>query len=103
MSVWMRTFTKATLRKFWAKNASSKEPLNIWFRGTEDASWACFAAVKTTFNSVDQVGNKVVFNVGGNNYSLIAQINCEFAGVLIKWIGTHAEYNALTKKDIQNL
>ena len=45
----------------------------------------------------------MIFNIGGNNYRLIVRINYRHAGVQVKWVGTHAEYNALSPKDIESL
>ena len=99
----MRTFTKAGLREFWIKNARAKEPRNVWYRLTSTAVWTCFADVRSAFASADQVGDQVIFNIGGNNYRLIVRINYRHAGVQVKWVGTHAEYNALSPKDIESL
>jgi mRNA interferase HigB len=44
-----------------------------------------------------------IFNIGGNKYRLVAEVNFEWFGVKIKWIGTHAEYNRLTPEQIKNL
>jgi len=46
---------------------------------------------------------KVIFNIGGNKFRLIASYyfgnkNVRF---YIKWIGTHSEYNELCKKSSQ--
>ncbi len=40
-------------------------------------------------------GNRVVFNVAGNQYRLIVKINYPYRVVYIRFIGTHAEYDAI--------
>jgi mRNA interferase HigB len=63
--------------------------------------------MQSTFGTADLLGkssNRVVFNVGGNNYRMI----CKYAfgdkqvHLFICWIGTHAEYNELCSDDKQN-
>lgn len=45
------------------------------------------------FNSVDSIGNQhYVFNIRGNNHRLIVVIKFTIKTVLIRFIGTHAEY-----------
>ena len=63
--------------------------------------WTCFADMKQMFNSVDNVGNQhYVFNIRGNNYRLIVVIKFTIKTVLIRFIGTHAEYDVIDAKNI---
>ena len=41
--------------------------------------------------------NRVVFNIGGNNYRMICryQFGISKVHLFVKWIGTHAEYTKL--------
>ena len=39
--------------------------------------------------------NRVVFDVKGNRYRLVARVLFVFKQVQIKWIGTHAEYDKI--------
>jgi mRNA interferase HigB len=52
-----------------------------------------WAALKAAFNTVDKVGDLVVFNVGGNKYRLIAHIRFEKQIVYIKAVLTHTDYD----------
>ena len=100
----MRTLALSTLRTFWeGGHASAEAPLRDWYIKTERMQWSGFGELRSTFASADQVGNKVVFNIGGNNFRLIAAVNYPFGRVLVRWIGTHAEYDRLTKKEIERL
>lgn len=57
--------------------------------------WTSFADLRATFNSADQVGGKVVFNIGGNNYRLVGLVAYRTQRAFVIWIGTHAEYDRI--------
>jgi mRNA interferase HigB len=49
--------------------------------------------LKAAFNSVDRVGELLVFDIGGNKYRLIAYIRFTKQIVYIKAVLTHREYD----------
>ena len=98
----MRVIARSTLVTYYTKNPQSKVALEDWYNKTKEANWECFADIKKTFNSVDSVGNKrFVFNIKGNDYRLIVLIKFTVSHVLIRFVGTHEEYDKI--KDIQNI
>ncbi len=67
-----------------------------WYATVSNAAWANFADVKATFNSADYVsGGKIVFDVGGNKYRVVALIGFRTQRVFILFVGTHAEYDRI--------
>ena len=66
-----------------------------WFNLASKADWTSFADARSTFPSVDLVGDKLVFNVGGNNYRIVCFARFPARVMFIKWVGTHAEYDKL--------
>jgi mRNA interferase HigB len=40
-------------------------------------------------------GNRVVFNIAGNHYRLVAKINYPYQIVYIRFVGTHKEYDSI--------
>lgn len=86
---------------FWESgHGDAEQPLRYWFTVTERADWKMYADVKKDFPSADMVGNRAVFNIGGNKYRLVAVVNFESKYVLIKWVGTHAEYDRLSIEEL---
>lgn len=54
------------------------------------------SAVKAHFRSASVLqGNRVVFNVAGNQYRLVVKINYPYRVMYIRFIGTHTEYDAI--------
>ncbi len=44
--------------------------------------------------------NRVVFNIKGNNYRLVARINDPGRIVYVRFVGTHTEYDAVDVKEV---
>lgn len=82
------------LRDFGLKHPDMIEALNHWYSIVKEQDWGNLADVRSTFNSVDFVGNdRFVFNIRGNRYRLVAMIFFDIRTVFIRFIGTHAEYD----------
>lgn len=92
----MRIFTEQALREFADENPMSEAALKEWVAIVKRSDWECFADVKATFNSVDNVGNQhYVFNIKGNDYRLVVVIKFTIKYVYIRFVGTHAEYDKI--------
>lgn len=51
--------------------------------------------------SVDFVGDsRAIFDIGGNKYRLIVHVAYPYGRVLIKFIGTHADYDRIDPERI---
>ena len=92
----MHVISRKKLREFWEnpKYANSEIVLSAWHHVVEDATWENFADVRKTYSSADQVGNKTVFNVGGNKFRIVAFIDYEAGKVFIRSVLTHKECDA---------
>lgn len=83
--------------EFWTQHADAEMPLRLWFSMVEKASWTGPVDVKEVFGSADFLANnRVVFDIKGNRYRLIAQIKYgPLFLVYIRFVGTHAEYDKI--------
>jgi len=43
---------------------------------------------------------RVGFNIGGNQYRLVVKINYPYRVVYVRFIGTHAEYDAINAETV---
>lgn len=92
----MRFIAEKTIKDYYENHPASKVALQDWVRVVKRAEWRCFADIKSTFNSVDYVGNQhYVFNIKGNDYSMVVVIKFVPKFVLIRFIGTHKEYDKI--------
>lgn len=98
----MRVIAKRTLVKYYTEHPEVQTALEEWFTKTENAQWENFSQVKKTFNTADHVGNnRIVFNIRGNKFRLVALVLFKNQMVYIRHIGTHKEYERI--KDIENI
>ncbi len=68
-------------------------PLDVWYRIAKKADWRSLEDVRAVFPSADGVGRYTVFNVKGNRFRLIAEINYRTRRLYIRAVMTHALYD----------
>lgn len=92
----MRIIAKRTLRAFWKRHPKSKGPLEAWHQEVAREDWATPSSVKAQFRSASVLpDNRVAFNIAGNHYRLVVKINYPYRVLYIRFIGTHADYDAI--------
>ena len=92
----MRIVGRELLSNFVTKNSSLKAWIVPWQAEVEDATWRTPQDIKSRYPSVSFLsGNKVIFNVKGNHYRLVCIVAFKTSVVVVKWIGTHAQYSKL--------
>jgi mRNA interferase HigB len=98
----VRVIAKRALREFWeAGHADAEQPLKAWHQEAEKASWTGPADIKRRYASASFVGkDRVVFNIGGNKYRLIVAVKYQPQIVLVRFVGTHSEYDRIDAAEI---
>jgi mRNA interferase HigB len=91
-----------TLRLFWEGHAQAEMPLRTWYAMVDNATWDGPADVKQQFGaSVDFIAdNRLIFDIGGNKFRLVVHVAYRFKRVLVKFVGTHAEYDRIDPETI---
>jgi mRNA interferase HigB len=89
----MNVISKKKIIKYGKKQSSSRKPLEAWYTIMSTKSFSTIQDLRNTFNSVDPVGDFTIFNIGGNNFRLIAKVSYEKQICMIKEIMTHAQYD----------
>ena len=72
----MRVISRKKIKEAVARRGDLEVPLDVWFRIAKKAEWKNLADVRKTFSTADAVGKWTVFNIKGNRYRLITEINC---------------------------
>jgi mRNA interferase HigB len=99
----MKIIAVGTLRDFWEKNPDAEQSLKAWHDEARAAEWRTPADVKAQYRNASIIANKrVVFNIRGNTYRLIVAIAYNVGIIFIKFIGTHAEYDAVDAATVEH-
>ena len=100
----MRIISKRTLREFWEsdpKYLDSKGPLEAWYDELLKADRGTPQDLKAQFRNASILKNsRVVFNIKGNDYRLIAALNYPYRIVFIKFVGTHKQYDEIDAETV---
>ena len=89
----MHVISRKRLKEAAAKHADLEGPLDAWFRIAKRASWKNLGDIRKTFSSADAVDKWTVFNIKGNQYRLIVEINYDGSRIYVRHVLTHAEYD----------
>ncbi len=99
----MRVIAKSTLKKFWEQKIynDSQNPLESWYEEAIKADWRSPQDLKDQYGNASICGNnRVVFNIGGNKYRLVVEIQYQAGIVWVKFIGTHTQYDKINVENI---
>jgi mRNA interferase HigB len=104
----VRIIARSTLTRFLDRFKGSKDhralktALDAWFQEAWQAEWKNSADVKASYAHASIVGaDRVVFNIKGNAYRLVAAVDYQRSTIFIKWLGTHKQYDAIDVRTVQ--
>ncbi len=76
--------------------------LDVWHADVRRAKWKSSAELKQQHRSASVLSaERVVFNIKGNHYRLIVAIDYKYQVLLIKWLGTHEEYDEIDAREVE--
>jgi mRNA interferase HigB len=99
----MRIIKEKTLIEYCRLNKYQQawEPLKAWLYEVKYSSWENANDLKAKYGNASIISSKrVVFNIKGNDYRLIVDIEYKLRIVFEVWFGTHEEYDKIDVKKI---
>ena len=94
----MKLIGVGLLLAFSEDHADCRKWIACWVKDVRASRWTNTHDIKSRYPSASFLADRVViFNVRGNNYRLETQIALNTGVVVVKWIGSHAEYSRRTK------
>lgn len=98
----MRIIAISTLRNYWIGNSNSEQSLKAWIQEVEKSNWKNSAELKQKFRNASIINSKrVVFNIKGNDFRLVVDIEYRLKIIFIVWVGTHSEYDKIDVKTVK--
>ena len=105
----MRVIARGTLDGFVRNRVRAKvekqlvkQQLDAWYAEVSKAEWKNSAELKAQFSSASIISaERVVFNIKGNDYRLVAAITYRHQGMMIKWLGSHEEYDKIDVAEVK--
>jgi len=101
----MRVIVKSMLRIFWGNNPKyrdTQKQMTEWYNYCTNAQWSTPHELKADLRNASILkNNRVVFNICGNKYRIVVLMNYVRHRILIRFVGTHKQYDEI--KDIDNI
>lgn len=97
----MRIIATSTLKNYMSEYPDAVVALSAWLQEVERAAWMNPQELKKQFGHASVVtGKRIVFNVGGNNFRLVVDIEFRLQLIFIVWFGSHKDYDKIDVKKI---
>jgi mRNA interferase HigB len=99
----MRIIKEKTLKELYKldRYKKAKPAIKSWINEVRFSEWNNIAELKAKYKNASIISSKrIVFNIKGNNYRLIVDIEYQLQIVFIVWFGTHDEYDYINAKTV---
>ncbi|KAA8474819.1 type II toxin-antitoxin system HigB family toxin [Arcticibacter tournemirensis] len=97
----MRVIAVKTLKDYSTGYHQAEQALLSWYQEASAASWNSPNEIKAQYRNASILTNKrVVFNIHGNSYRLIVDIEYRLKIIFIVWFGTHQQYDQIDAKTV---
>jgi mRNA interferase HigB len=93
----MRLVGATLLAEFAERHSDAKQDLDAWRLEVQAANWSNPHELKSRYPKATLLGARdVVFNIRHNRYRLHATIDYQSGSIIVRRVGTHAEYDRWT-------
>lgn len=97
----MRVIAIKTLKDYIDEFHQAEQALLSWYEEAASALWNDPNELKAQYKNASILNQKrVVFNIHGNSYRLIVDIEYRLKIVFIVWFGSHNQYDKINAKTI---
>lgn len=89
----MKVVGTSVIDKAIKKHGDLSGPLAAWLKIAREETWVGLNDIRKSLPKTDEHNRKFIFNIKGNSYRLIAEINFRSQMLFIERVLTHAEYD----------
>jgi mRNA interferase HigB len=89
----MHLMSIRNLRRDAARYPDAQAPVEDWYNIVRKVDWANLEEAREIYRDAEAVSNFTVFNIKGNKYRLIVDIDYESGTIYYKYFLTHADYD----------
>ena len=86
--------------RFSPRGKALHKPAEAWRQEVELANWRSLMEVKAQHRTADIVGKRIVFDILGNSYRFVVQLNYGAQVAEVRFAGTHKEYDHIDVRTI---
>jgi mRNA interferase HigB len=80
---------------------TARSQYDAWLAIVARAEWHSPQDVKASYPKISILkAGRVVFNIKGNDYRLVARVQYQAGVVAVRFFGTHAEYDAIDAETV---
>lgn len=80
---------------------AARSQFDVWLAIADAARWPTPEAVKRSHPKASILrGGRVVFNIKGNDFRLVAALNYQAGVLVVRFFGTHAEYDEVDAESV---
>jgi mRNA interferase HigB len=98
----MRVIALRTLKEYAEEYHQAEQALLSWYDEAVKANWNNSAELKALYRNASILDSmRVVFNINGNTFRLIVDIDYKYKMIFIVWFGTHKQYDNIDAKTIK--
>lgn len=81
---------------------AAKAALDAWFHEVRRSAWRSSADLKRSYATASILtSDRVVFNIKGNTFRLVAAVDYQRQIVYVKWLGSHAGYDKIDARTVE--
>lgn len=92
----MNIIAKGSILYYIKKYPKAKTALLTWYYEFSKVEFRNFNELKLVYGNVSIVANnRVIFNIKGNDFRLVASVNFRQLAAYVIWFGTHKEYDKI--------
>ena len=84
------------------KYKSAGKQIRAWIYEVKYSEWDSASDLKLKYKNASIINSKrVVFNIKGNDFRLVVDVEYKLQIVFVVWFGTHEEYGKMDVKEVK--